>query len=487
VPRNKQNNRKGEFALQTGEWASVLAQELCSIAYPHAEFDGDWKLLLLNQFHDILPGSSIGEVYADSDRQYKQILDSTSSITDNALLAIARNVATDGGTLVYNPNGFESVGTVTVDGECKLVKAPALGYGIVKTGTNATGIILGDKTIENGAYKLVFDKTGGIVSLFDKRYNREIVRAGERMNELRAYEDMPYQYDNWEMTPYHKQKEWVLDDEASFTPIVDGDRAGFIVTKKYFHSTITQKIFLYGEGLDRIDFVTDIEWKEKRQLLKARFPFDLFVDKATYDIQFGNIERSTSANTSWDAAKFETAAQKWVDFSEHNYGVALLNDSKYGFGAEDNTLTMTLLKSGSFPYDGASDYVPPFTYALYPHGGDYRDGKVIEAAYVLNRPFFSKEVGAQKGDLQERYSFASCDAEGVFIETVKAADEGDGIVLRMYEGYKETKDITLSFGKKIAKAYVCDMLEREEKELAISDNSVSFRIKPFEIVTLKIK
>lgn len=488
VPRNKQNNRHGEFAIQNGEWASVLGRDLCNLPYPYAEIDRDWKILLLNQFHDILPGSSIEAVYKDSDAQYKALFDSENALTEKALTAIAQNVQTAGGVLVFNPNGFAATGTVEVDGETKIAEnIPAHGYKVVESFAAGAPVRIGERTLENELYKITFEETGAIVSLVDKRYTREIVKAGEKLNELRVYEDMPYQYDNWEMTPYHKQKEWVLDGKATFTPVTDGDGAGYIITKKYYDSTITQKVLLYTHGVERIDFVTDIDWQEKRQLLKARFPFALFVDKAVYDVQFGNIERSTSANTSWDAAKFECVAQKWVDFAENNYGVALLNDGRYGFGAEDGTLTVTLLKSGSFPYDGASDELPRFTYSLYPHGGDFRKGGVVEVAYVLNRPLVAQKVGKQAGTLREEYSLVTCLTEGVYVETVKGADSGDGTVLRMYEAFRETKTVRLQFGRAVEKAYICDMLENEQEELSVEKGGVSFTIKPFEIVTVKIK
>ncbi|MBR2646981.1 MAG: alpha-mannosidase [Clostridia bacterium] len=488
VPRNKQNNRKGEFALQNSELACTLEKTLCGGAYPQETLENDWKILLLNQFHDILPGSSIPDVYRDSDAQYAALFATQNALTANALTTIAKNVQTGGGTFVFNPNGFAATGTVEIDGETRVISGvPALGYQVVKNAKAGGHVRVETQELENGRYHVRFDDTGAITSLWDKKYNRELVKAGEKLNEMRVYEDMPYQYDNWEMTPYHKQKEWILDEKATFTPVYDGDRAGFIITKKYYDSTIEQKVFLYADGLERIDFVTNIDWKEKNQLLKARFPFNMLVDKATYDIQFGNIERTTSANTSWDAAKFESVAQKWVDFAENNYGVALLNDGRYGFGAEESTLTITLLKSGSFPYDGASDDLPQFTYSLYPHAGDFREGGVVEAAYVLNRGLQARELPSQTGGLPERYSLVTCDTSGVYVETVKKAYDSDATVLRMFEAFKETKTVTLRFGTEIKEAYVCDMLENKQQALTVENGVVSFTIKPFEIVTLLVK
>lgn len=487
VPRIKSNNRKGEFALQNGESFGVMAKTLCGVAYPTETLEKDWKLLLLNQFHDILPGSSIREVYEESDLQYAELFADTREMQKNALQAIANDIATDGGTLVFNPNGFTATGTVTADGETRVVNGiPPLGYKVVQTAKGRGQVCVDGRILENEFYRIAFDETGAILSLFDKRYGREIVPFGEKLNELRVYEDMPFQYDNWELTPYYKQKEWILDDKAEFTPIFDGDRAGFRITKKYYDSTIAQEVFLY-DGLERIDFVTNLDWKEKRQILKARFPFDLLVDKATYDIQFGNIERETHANTSWEAARFECVAQKWADMSENDYGVALMNDGKYGYGAEENVLTMTLVKSGSFPYDGASDVVPEFTYSLYPHGGDFRKGKVIEAAYVLNRPLQAAAIRKQNGRLADVYAFIDCETQGVYIETVKQAEDGDGTIVRMYEAFKETKTATLRFAEPISSVWLCNLLENEEKELPVRNGTVCVPIKPFEIITLKVR
>lgn len=505
VPRIKKNNRMAEFALQNGEFFSVLAELFAARSYERQRLEKNWKLLLLNQFHDILPGSAIEKVYSDSDRQFAALFEDLASLQKDALDALCRKIVLPKGEderfAVFNPNGFSAVGTACIGGKTRVIKeVPSFGYKVIGLPRGNCKVRIGERTLENESFRLTFDETGAILSLRDKRLRREIVREGERLNVFCAYEDMPYQYDNWEIAPYYRQKEWVLDGKAVFERVEDGDRAGFAVTKKYGDSTIVQKIFLY-DGLDRIDFVTDVDWKEKRQLLKVRFPFALFIEKATYDIQFGNIERSTSGNTSWDSARFECLGQKWVDMSENNYGVALLNDGKYGFGAEDNVLTMTVVKSGSFPYAGASDVVPEFTYSLFPHAGDFRRGGVQEAAYILNRGLIVQELprssdvadeprgkgGKKGGDLPEEFSFVSCEGKGVYIETVKKAEVGDGIVLRLFEAFRETKEVVLHFGTEIKEAVLCNLTEEEGEALTVSENSVAFTIKPFEIVTIKVK
>ncbi len=483
VPRVKKNNRAGEFALQNSELYGVLASVLCGRTYPREELDTLWKLLLLNQFHDILPGSSIGPVYEESDEQYARLFAGTDRLTGDALHSLAGAPGVQ--TLVFNPNGFEATGTVLLDGVTRVVEGiPALGYAAVSLPQPEQTVRVDSRSMENRDYRLEFDDTGAIVSLLDKRVGRQIVKPGARLNALYAYEDMPFQYDNWEIAPYHFQKEWALEEPAEFEPIADGDRAGLRITRRYFDSVIVQQVWLYSHGIDRIDFVTDVAWKEKNQLLKVHFPLDMLIDKTTCDIQFGSLERSTHCNTSWDAAKFEYAAQKWVDMSEYSYGVALLNDGKYGFGAQDSTMTMTLVKSGSFPYEGASETVPTFTYSLLPHMGDWRTGGVAEKAYVLNRPMTAVQGNGCAGD---RFSLVRCDAPGVFIETVKQADDGDGVTLRLFEAFKETKTATLHFGIPVQSVWICDLLENPLEQLTVTENSVQLPVKPFEIVTVKVK
>ena len=486
VPQVKMNNRKGEFALMNAELFGVLGGLLCGIDYPKATIDENWKRLLLNQFHDILPGSSIEAVYRDSEAQFATLFSQTGGVTESVLEAIAGKVNANGGVLVFNPNGFTASAPVSVDGKTLIAsEIPAFGYRVIAAQEKENGVRVEEKTLENSRYQIIFDETGAIVSLTDKRVNRQLVKEGRRLNELIAYQDTPYQYDNWEMTPYHHQNQWRLDGAAQFEALQEGERAGFAITKRYGNSTIVQRVYLYGEGVDRIDFVTEIDWKEQRQLLKANFPLDVAAQRASYDIQFGHVERATHDNTSWDSARFESAAQKWVDVSEHGYGVAILNDGKYGFGVDDGDLSMTFLKSGGFPFEGASEKIPAFTYSLLPHTGGGVAGGVVEAAYLLNRPMLVKQAKG-KGELPSEYSLLSVQPQGVIVETVKRAEAGDGMILRLFEAYRERKTVTLKMTG-VTKAAICDLEENELSALNVTDGVMSFEIKPFEIITLKVK
>ncbi|MBQ7374230.1 MAG: alpha-mannosidase [Clostridia bacterium] len=487
VPEVKMNNRKGEFAMLNAELFSVLAKELFQREYPKQELDKKWKLLLVNHFHDILPGSSIGDVYKDSREQFREIFDYSSSVVSSALETLASKVKTNGGVLVFNPNGFTATGTVKYGDKTLIAKdIPAFGYKIIDKNHGDFEVKVTENTIENNYYKITFAKCGAICSLIDKREDREVVKKGSLLNQMVAYQDTPYQYHNWEMTPYHTQNSWVLSEDARFEIVYDGDRAGFKITKNYCNSTVCQTVYLYGEGIDRIDFVTDITWKEKDQLLKAVFPVEILSSSARYDIQFGHVERAIHSNTSWDSARFESAGQKWIDKSENDYGVAILNDGKYGFGCFDEDLSMTLVKSGGFPFDDASQIIPQFTYSILPHKNSGVNGGIVEKANLLNRPMFAVEVGAnENGVLESESSLFKTLTKGVILETVKQAEDESGILVRMYEAYKESKTVQVVVGDNKL-VFLCDLSENQLEKLTVKNGIVEFKIKPFEIVTLKI-
>ena len=485
VARNKKNNRKSEFMFQTAEQMSVIGSKLLGKAYPQTEINDAWELILLNQFHDIIPGSSIKEVYEDSDKHYAEIRAKGDAITDSILDAIANGVNKDGGIVVYNPNSFKANGYVTIDGKTGYVEnIPSMGWSVAKPDF-ANTIKVSDKCIENKYYIITFDDNANISSIYDKENDREVIKNGGKANQLEAFEDLPYQYDNWELSEYYKQKKWNVNDVQSVEVISDGVRSGFRITRKFLSSTIAQNIWVY-ENSRRIDFETDIDWKESHIVLKTAFPINVHSDKASYETQFGYVERPTHGNTSWDGAKFEVCAHKYADISEDDYGAAILNDCKYGYNAEGSTLKLTMLKCGTYPYKEADKEKHSFTYSFLPHSGNHKSGGVVQEAYMLNRPVMAT-VAKGDGSLADSYSAVKCNKENVIIETVKKAENSDATVVRMYDAYNRSTKAELEFGFDIKEAYICDMLENKLEEVAVENNKITVSVSAFEIVTVLVK
>lgn len=483
----KRANRKSELMLQKAEAVS------CADMFFGGDYNGHiidecWKKVLHNQFHDILPGSSIKEVYDGTDKDYAEIESELTNIINTKLTSIANRIDTNGGVFVYNPSGFARKGNVTVNGKTVELKdeIPSFGWKVVNDFITESNVIIDGLSVENAYYKLTLDNSGRIVSLFDKSALREVVAQGKSANEFQLFEDYPYEYDNWEISPYYKSKMKVLDSIAEINEISDGSRRGFIVTQRYMDSVIEQKIWLYSNS-KRIDFENNIDWNNKHQILKIAFPFDIHTEKATYEIQFGHVERPTHSNTSWDEAKFEVCAHKWADISENGYGVSLLNDCKYGFNTEGSTLKLTALKSGSDPNPDADVGHHEFVYSLLPHNGSLYSEGVIEEAYALNQPLQAINVKPSFGDLPECFSLISCQTPNIVIETVKKAQKDDSVIVRLYEAFDSRSEAVISVSTQFKKAYLCDMLENELEELKLINGMLSIPIKNFEIITLEFK
>lgn len=484
MAKNKRGNRKSEFALQKSESLSYI-DKLFGGEYDSKGLYGNWNTVLHDQFHDIIPGSSIKEVYDRSDKDYEAVASYCDGLIGEKMSALAQKVDADKGVLVYNPLGFERQGLIKVDGKTvETDMIPAFGWKVVDTAARESSIKVNGLTAENGYYVLTLDKSGRIASLFDKRAGREVFKNGVFGNELQIFEDFPREYDAWELSDYYKQKMWVLDGEAEISPVFDGDRAGFSVKIGYFNSVIKQNIWLYND-CTRIDFDTEIDWHERHQVLKAAFPLDVHTMQATYEIQFGHVVRPTHENTSWDAAKFEVYGHKWVDISENGYGVSLLNDCKYGFNTEGSTLKLTMLKCATYPNPEADQGKHIFTYSLMPHIGDFREAGVINEAYNLNQPVEFATIGGAKGAVPSEFSLVSCDRDNVIIETVKKAEADDGMIVRMYDAFDRRTDLTVTVADGFQKAYLCDLLENIVEELPFDGKKVTLSVKNFEIVTLK--
>lgn len=502
MARNKKGNRKSELMMMDLELLGVLAGD-----YPHEADTRLWRdIILLNQFHDILPGSSIGEVYDVTKAEYEALSEEATGLIQDRLNRLAGK---GDGITVFNTLGFERSDVV----ELGNVDATALEdekgnrYPVQQTSDGAVAYLKGlpskgyktfrlaegrqespfrhpdDHHLETPFYSITVDKNGHFTSIFDKEYDRELVKEGMAANLIRMYEDKPIYYDNWDIDIFYTEKSWPVDDLVSMKWIDNGPvRATLELNYQICNSTISQKIHFYA-NTRRIDFETRVDWKMHQHLLKAEFPVDIHSDEATFEIQFGNVTRKVHTNTSWDRARFESCAQKWMDFSEGHYGVSLLNDCKYGHSVRDGVIGLTLLKSGVEPNPKADMEVHEFTYSLYPHGETWKQAGTVEEAYNLNQ----KAYAVPGGEVGKCRSFASVDARNVVLETVKEAEDGNGTVLRMYECENARTKCTLTVEGNVTKAYSVNLIEEIEEELPVVDGKITFTIKPYEIKSILVR
>lgn len=489
VPRIKKNNRLGEFALMNLEALyeinSVLNGENLFSKEEKAKLSSYWKILLQNQFHDILPGSSIEKVYLDSDVQFKNLFEYSSSKMDSLLAEFASKLNAKGDYLIFNPNGFVNKGIVFSDNKCyEINSVPSFGFISYHQKESKSRVDASTGRISNDFFDISLNDKGEIVSLFDKGLNKEFVKKGESINQLIAFEDIPFEYDNWEISPYYFQKKYIIDSKATFSIVDEGDRKGIKINRHYFDSTITQIIYLYN-SIHRVDVVNDVVWKQKNELLKIMFPCDVCYRDIRFETQFGNISRSAYPSNSFEEAKFEVCAHKWVDMSDTDYGLAVINDCKYGYGMIDHRLSLTVCKAGRFPYEGASSCIPTFTYSLYPHKGDYIKGKVIKEAYSLNRPLLAYKL-KEHGQEDVNLSFIEIKESNAFLETIKQEEKGNGLIARLYEGEGMESIIHIIPHFKFKTISLVNLLEEEiDAGIETNGNEISINLKPFQIVTLK--
>lgn len=487
IAKNKKNNRTSELLYQKAEAAGVFDKLLCNNEYNRDVYYKGWREIAINQFHDIIPGSSIFEVYEQCDIDYKKIIDAGTNEFNKSIDSIMSNVITEGGTFVYNPNGFTVSDVVEKDGKYIYLKdIKPFGYCVCTPKTDCEVTATADR-IESKNYVVKLDKFGNIISLYDKLLGTELVPEGAKLNELKAYEDIPRAYDAWELSSYYKDKPYLFEEDVKIEPVYLGAAAGVKITRSFFDSEIVQTILLYDD-IRRIDVKNEIEWHNEHTLLKAHFPLNVHASKATYDIQFGNVERNNHANTSWDEAKFEVCAHKWADISEDGYGVSILNDCKYGYSCLGNTMTLSLLKCATYPNPEADKGHHSFTYSIYPHKGGFKEGGTVREAYTLNQKLTVRDIGKQSGSLADNVSMLSCDCDNIIMETVKLAEDDNSVIVRLYDAYNRKSSPTLSFGFDIKKAYISDMLENAQTELKVENNrDIKIDVSNYEIVTLKLE
>ncbi len=505
--RNKWYNRKMELALRELEWTSVLLGVLDGAPYPQDFLDQTWREVLLYQFHDILPGSSIKRVYDECVARYQTMLQQVDEKTAHNSARLSGLIDTSAfkqPVVVHNALSWTRNEWICVDSTWIYVTVPPMGYATVDAAPGTAHsrdippLAATETLLENDILSIHFDAEGAIRQVYDRRVGRQVLAEGASANRLAIYRD---DGDAWDFPMDYAERAPRYMQLVSAKPAVEGAQAILEQTYRLGHSEVCQRIVLTA-GSARIDFQTRIHWREPGAMLRTAFPVAVHADEATFEIQFGHISRPTHRNTTWELARDEVVAHRWVDLSQGDYGVALLNDCKYGHKVKGHTLDLNLLRSVPYPgprlvrdeavapgepHHGYTDQCDhQVTYALYPHLGNHHDGHVVRAGYELNVPLRTIALRPQAGNLPTQHSFIQIDAENVIVEAVKQAQNGETVIIRLYECERRGAKTAVHFGFPVAMVHEVDLLEENGQPVALRNDSVTLDFKPFEIKTLSV-
>jgi len=490
--RTKRGNRKSELALREAEFWGTAAQALHGYAFGPTTLQDSWRMVLLNQFHDILPGSSIHRVYEEAEAGHAEAIAQANQTAQQAAAALAP-AGPAGGATVFNSLPWPREVMVDLPGGTVCVNVPACGW-VSTTGSkhvhpaNATASmhsVADGQTryaLENELLRAELNERGEVTSLWDKQAAREWLAAPA--NVFHLYKDVPDIWDAWDVNSMTETAalEVELSQACTITLLKSGPlSASLQVEHKLHHSTLKQTISLRHNSR-RLDFVTQVDWQESHKLLKVNFPVTIHANEAIHEIQFGHLRRPTHASRPYDADRFEVCNHKWSALAEENRGAALLNDCKYGLSVKGNSLNLTLLKAGLAPDPLADRGAHTFTYALYTWNGSFFNSGVIEQAYDLNVPALVLLGRAGQGTLFQ------LDASNVVLETVKPAEDGSGdMILRLYEAMRTATRCTLKTHLPLRQAWACDMMETAGPALPAAKDGLTLDFRPFEIKTVRIR
>jgi alpha-mannosidase len=468
-------NRRAEEVLRAAEMWTVAAG-----IDRKAELDDLWKTLLLHQFHDIIPGSSIKWVYQDTARAHGEILHRAANIVAGAEAQLSGR---RGGYTVFNPSSYSRTEVVDLPGgDLAKVSLPGCSWAPLTTAITAPdgGVHVGDGWMDNSRLRVSWDSSGLLTSIWDHEAEREVLAPGARGNVFQIHEDHPRAFDAWEVErDYLRTCEDILSVDSLEIVEDRGLRAGVRVDRGFgtSGSRITQVMTLSADSR-RIEFRTEVDWHERHKFLKVAFPVGVRSSRATYEIQHGHIERPTVENTSWDQARFEVSAHRWADLSEPGYGVALLNDCKYGYDIRGNVMRLSLLRAPGYPDADADQGLNRFRYALLPHLGDLRfDGRVVEEAEAFNLG-----IAIVPGQADGR--ILSLDRDGVSVEAVKWADRRDGVIVRLCEVWGRRGTVRVKLHVPFTAVHRTDLLERDLGPVSHDHDTAGVFLRPFELVTI---
>lgn len=479
------------------------------MAYDFSKADALWKELLLHQFHDILPGSSIAKVYVDAEKAFHEILDGVEELQADALSELTDQKESQAVT-VFNslsfprkilaelPDAFAG-GAKTVDGTVvpvqKIgdtvkvsVEVPSCGAislvpaeGQVEEKAVTVEACDGRFTMENSQVKAVVNEKGEVISFVLKESGREF--AADAMNRFHLYKDVPRLFDAWDIDSNYIDQEIEAAKNVAVSMEADGLEGVLKVTGEISNSTFTQYIRLAADSR-RIEFETEVDWKEMHRLLKAGFPVNVYAENGINEMQFGFVEHPTHRSRAYDKDRFEVCNHRYSALADGAHGAAVLNDCKYGISMNGNALELTLLRAGTCPEMCADNRVHHFTYAFTAWEGSFAESDVVRQGYELN----VKPVVA--GGAVPTFSALTIDKENVILDTMKPAEDGSGdIILRLYESKKAAvlATVTLSDLLQGEKVYLCDMLENCKEEISVESGEISLNFRAFEVKTVRIK
>jgi alpha-mannosidase len=554
--RLKKLNRRAEMLYRDAEMVASLAWA-GGAEYPSAKLDEGWKALLDNQFHDALPGTHITPVYGELLGKYETVLAIGRDVRDAALAALTgageeeidRGGAEDAekkeekglgrdSVVVFNSQPWTRSDILAIAGELvgpravaegmanmpaqqdvtdlegrawRLVKmrdVPACGVRLLKMVSAPKGVegraasrpsvvARADGmrfVLENDLLRATVDAGGHLVSLYDKEHDREVLVAGQRGNEFQLFEDTPGKYDAWDIVETYKDHP--VDMSAATTSVAVEEtgplRASLRMEKAFHGSKVVQRIWLAAGGRE-LSFETLVDWTERQRLLKVAFPVEINANFATYDIAYGNIARANYPRNSHERARFESPCQQWMDLSQADYGVSVLNDCKYGCDVAGKTMRLTLLKGSISPDPEADKERHSFTYVLYAHAGDWRAARTVERAMNLNSPMHAataRSAGLKVRDGQNFLAIEGPSAGGLTLEAVKLSEDVyDGaageLVVRVVERHNATAKAALVLPRAVKAAWRCNLMEEKELELPVEGGRIAFTAWPHEIVTLR--
>ncbi|MDX3314402.1 glycoside hydrolase family 38 C-terminal domain-containing protein [Streptomyces sp. ME08-AFT2] len=505
--RTKQGNRRSEHRLREAElWATTAALHAPGYAYPYDKLDRLWKTVLLHQFHDILPGSSIAWVHREAEAEYARVAGELEALTAEAVAALGA-----GATRVFNTGPYDRAEVLrTSAGAPAYVEVPANGSAPLAADTvgSPQPVTVSGLTLDNGLVRVEVAADGTLSSVRDLRADREVL-AGPG-NLLRLHTDLPNHWDAWDIDKHYKNRFTDLLDPDSVSVVEDDPLLGALRVTRSFGkgSTLTQTITVRA-GSPRVDIETDLDWHEAEKILKAAFPVDVRAPHSSAEIQFGHVQRPTHTNTSWEAARFEVSGHRWVHVGEPGYGVAVLNDSTYGHdvsrtvredGGTTTTVALSLVRAPRIPDPEADQGRHRFTYSLLP-GATIADA--VAEGYALNLPLrVAESAGAAEPVVSVDGDGGGAGgvtvdgdgggAGGVTVEAVKLADDRSGdVVVRLYESRGGRARGVLRTGFPLASARVTDLLERpllEQSAISVpGDGTVEVTLRPFQILTLRLR